>query len=124
MFNLATMPPVDGCIRRGVFLSHIYRRPIDILFRDVEYVAAQNEPSFQRKMNVAGFTDTIADLEIMLALPPFTPRPQPNTTDTVRVFDPIRPGTAGRTYKDYRITNVQSDIGTDCYQLTLSKLNP
>jgi len=39
------------------------------------------------------------------------------------VFDPIRPGVPGRTYKNYRITNVQTDIAPDCYQLTLSVRN-
>lgn len=123
MLNPATMPPVDGCIRHGVFMSHIYRRPVDVLFRSVEYVAAQNEPSAQRKSTIAGFTQEIADLEIMLALPAFTTPPVANSADEVRVYDRIRPGVPGRTYKDYRITNVQTDIAPDCYQLTLSIRN-
>lgn len=118
-YNPATMPALDASIRGGVFRSHIYRRPLDILFRSLPYTAAKNEPSTQRKMNLAGFTQEIADLEIMLALPAGTAAPEANSTDEVRVYDPLRPGTT-RTYKDYRITNVQSDIAPDCYQLTLS----
>lgn len=118
-YNPATMPPLDGCIRRGVFRSHIYRRPVDILFRGAQYVAAKNEPSMQRKAGLAGFTEEIADLEIMLALPTGTAAPEANSSDEVRVYDRIIPGTT-RTYKDYRITNVQTDQAPDCYQLTLS----
>lgn len=118
-YNPATMPALDACLRRGVFRSHIYRRPVDILFRGVAYVAAKNEPSMQRKIGIAGFSDEIADLEIMIALPAFTAAPIANSPDEVRVYDRIQPGTT-RTYKDYRITNVQTDLAPDCYQLTLS----
>lgn len=121
-FNPATMPPVDGCIRRRVFISHIHRRPVDVLFRGVQYTAAQSDPSIQRKGSIAGFTDTITDLEIMLALEPFTEIPKAHSADEVRVYGPVRPGVT-RTYTDYRITNVQTDIAPDCYFLTLSKRN-
>lgn len=119
-YDPASMPPVDGDIRRGVFLSHIFRRPIDILFRGKPMTAAQSEPSAQRKSTLAGFTQEIADIEIMLALPAGTPAPVANSSDGVRVFDRYR----CNEYKDYRITNVQTDIGTDCYQLTLSLRRP
>jgi len=118
-YNPATMPALDASIRRGVFRSHIHRRPVDILFRSLPYVAAKNEPSAQRKMSLSGFTQEIADLEIMLALPSGMATPEANSSDQVRVYDPLRPGVT-RTYKDYRITNVQTDLAPDCYQLTLS----
>jgi hypothetical protein len=118
-YDPATMPALDACLRRGVFRSHIYRRPVDILFRGVAHVAAKNEPSMQRKIGLAGYTEEIADLEIMLALPEGTAAPVANSPDEVRVYDPLRPGVV-RTFKDYRITNVQTDLAPDCYQLTLS----
>ena len=105
----AHMPALNGCIRRRVFLSHIYRRPIDIIFRGTTYKAAKNEPSFQRKMAATGYTQETADLEIMLALPAGTAAPVANSADGVTVSG-----------KNYRISNVQTDIAADCYQLTLS----
>ncbi len=113
------MPALDACIRRGVFRSHIYRRPVQIKFRGVAYVAAQNEQSFQRKAQLSGFVEGTADLDIMLALQPGTPKPVPNSTDEVEVFSKIVSGQV-QTSQKYRITNVQADIGSDCYQLTLS----
>lgn len=125
-YDPATMPPLDGCIRRGVFLSHIYRRPVDILFRGVQYTAAQNEPSMQRKADVAGYTQETADLEIMLALPTGMAAPVANSADEVVVYAPRAVGdpAAARASKPYRITNVQTDIAPDCYQLTLSLRRP
>lgn len=124
-YDPATMPALDACLRRGVFRAHVYRRPVDILFRSVFYVAAQSEPSLQRKVNVSGYTQETSDLEIMLALPTGTAKPVANSSDEVVVYDP-RSGdpTAARTYKNYRITNVQTDIAPDCYQLTLSLRRP
>ncbi len=124
-YDPATMPALDACLRRGVFRSHVYRRPVDILFRGEQYTAAQNEPSLQRKMNTAGYTQETADLEIMLALPDGMARPECNSTDEVKVYAP-RSGVIGeaRAFKTYRITNVQTDIGPDCYQLTLSLRRP
>ncbi len=121
-YNPATMPALDACVRRGVFRSHIYRRPVDIKFRGIEYVAAKNEQSFQRKAQLSGFTEEQADLDIMLALPVGTAQPVANSTDEIEVFSRIVLGTV-RTSQKYRITNVQSDIGPDCYQLTLSIRN-
>jgi hypothetical protein len=118
----STMPALDACLRRGLFRSHIYRRPVDIKLRGVSYVAAQNEQSYQRKATLSAFDDQTADLEIMLALPAGVAAPEANSTDEIEVFSRIVPGTV-RTSKKYRITNVQSDIGPDCYQLTLSIRN-
>jgi hypothetical protein len=124
-YDPATMPALDACLRRGVFRSHIFRRPLDILFRGDYYVAAKSEPSLQRKVNVAGYTQETADLEIMLALPTGTTKPETNSSDEVVVYEP-RSGdpTAVRASKSYRITNVQTDIAPDCYQLTLTLRRP
>lgn len=119
-YNPSTMPAVDACLRRGVFIGHIYRRPIDILFRSVNYKAARSDPSLQRKSNQAGYLQEVSDLEIMLSLPDGTSKPVANSADEVRVYDAQRAGVA-RTYTDYRIVNVQTDIAADCYQLTLTK---
>lgn len=70
-------------------------------------------------MGIAGFTEEITDLEIMLALPCGMAAPVARSTDEVRVYGPIRPGVT-RTYKDYRIDDVQPFTGPDCYTLTLS----
>ncbi len=121
-YNPATMPPLDGCIRRRVFVSHVYRRPVKIKFRGVEYVAAQNEQSYQRKAQLSGFTEETMDLDLMVALNAGTERPDPNSPDEVEVFSKVCPGQV-QTSKKYRITNVQSDIAPDCYQLTLSIRN-
>ncbi len=118
-YDPSTLPALDASLRRGVFRSHIYRRPVQILFRGAPLVAAKNEPSMQRKAGFAGFTEEMADLEIMVALATGTPEPVANSADEVRVFDAVIPGKT-RTYKDYRITNVQTDLAPDCYQLTLS----
>ena len=118
-YNPATMPALDACVRRGVFRSHIYRRPVQIKFRGVPYVAAQNEQSFQRKAQLSGFMEGTADLDIMLALPSGTAKPLANSTDEVEVFSKVVSGQV-QTSKKYRITNVQTDIAPDCYQLTLS----
>jgi len=85
-------------------------------------VAAQNEQSYQRKAQLSGFTSETADLEIMLALPSGTAIPVANSSDEVEVFSKVCAGQV-RTSKKYRITNVQSDIAPDCYQLTLSIRN-
>ena len=60
-----------------------------------------------------------ADLDIMLALPSGTAKPLANSTDEVEVFSKVVSGQV-QTSKKYRITNVQTDIAPDCYQLTLS----
>ncbi len=113
------IPSLDTGLRAILVKGHVQRRPVDILFRGKQYVAAKNEPSMQRKAGFAGFTEEIADLEIMLALSTGTPEPVANSTDQVRVYAPIRAGVT-RTYKDYRIVSVQTDLAPDCYQLTLS----
>ena len=119
MLDPATMPPQDGCIRRGVFRAHIYRRPVDILFRGVALVAAKTDPSLGRKVGLAGYTQEVTDLEIMVALPNRSTPPEANSSDEVRVYDQLIPGQT-RTYKDYRIISVQTDTAPDCYQLSLS----
>ena len=108
-YDPATIPPVDQALRRGVFRAHIFRRPIPVTFRDVPYTAAQNEPSTQRRVEIAGYTQETADLEIMLALPCGTPAPVANSSDEISVGG-----------KPYRITSVQGGFGDDCYQITLS----
>jgi hypothetical protein len=109
-YNPAAMvPALNGCIRRRVFISHIYRRPIAVIFRGVQYTAAKNEPSMQRKIMQAGYTQEMSDLEIMLALPTGTAAPVANSADCVLI---------GAT--TYRVTNVQTDLAPDCYHLTLS----
>lgn len=125
-YDPATMPALDACLRRGVFRAHIYRRPVDILFRGVQYVAAKNEPSMQRKANVAGYTTDEADLEIMLALPAGMAAPVATSADEIVVYAPRAVGDPGaaRASKHYRISNVQTDIAPDCYQLTLSLRRP
>lgn len=113
------IPRTDDRLWAGLYGNHIARRSIDVLFRGLPYEAAKNDPSVQRKMSLAGFTEEITDLEIMLRLPCGMAEPVANSADEVRVFDDLRPGVA-RTYKDYRITNVQPFTGPDCYTLTLS----
>jgi hypothetical protein len=108
-FDPSTIPALSGSIRRGVFLSHIYRRPLAITFRGVAYTAAKTTPSAQRKATLAGYTQEVADLEIMLALPTATAVPVANSADEVVIGAQI-----------FRITAVQEDLGPDCYQLTLS----
>lgn len=109
MFDPATTPALDGCARRRVFLSHIYRRPIKATYRDREYTVCQTTPSAMRKTSLAGFTQDIPDLEIMIALGAEATEPVALSADGVTI------GT-----KSYRITNVQKDLAPDCYQLTLS----
>ena len=121
-YNPTTIPALDAGLRRGVFLGHIYRRQVEITFRGIDYTAAQNEQSYQRKAMTAGYSEATADLEIMLALPAGTARPDPNSTDEVEVFSKVVSGQV-QTSKKYRITNVQSDVAPDCYHLTLSVRN-
>lgn len=110
MFDPATIPALDSCLRRRVFRAHIFRRAINVTFRGATHKAAKNEPSAQRKMVVSGYTQETADLEIMLALASGSAAPVPNSSDGVTV-DGI----------EYRITSVQTDVAPDCYQLTLSR---
>lgn len=113
------IPRTDDRHWSKLYGYHIDRRSIDVLFRGEYHKAAKNDPSMQRKIGLAGFTEEITDLEIMLRLPCGMAAPEANSSDEVRVYDPIRPGVT-RTYKDYRITNVQPFTGPDCYTLTLS----
>jgi hypothetical protein len=117
-----SIPAMDAGLRRGLFIGHISRRPIDVLFRGVNYTAARSDPSLQRKTNQAGYIQEVSDMEIMLSLPDGTAKPVAHSTDEVRIYDPQR-AVATRTYTDYRIVNVQTDIAADCYQLTLTKRN-
>lgn len=112
-YDPATIPALDACLRRRVFRAHIFRRPINVTFRGTTYKAAKNEPSNQRKMAITGYTQETADLEIMLALPAGSIAPKCNSSDGI---------TIGTT--EYRITNVQTDMAPDCYQLTLSLRRP
>lgn len=122
-YNPASIPAMDAGLRRGIFIANIYRRPCDVLFRSLLYKAARSDPSLQRKSNAAGYLQEITDLEIMISLPAGMAKPVANSVDEVRVYDPQPQNGSARTYTDYRITNVQTDIAADCYQLTLSKRN-
>lgn len=112
MFDPATTPALDGLARRRVFIAHIYRRPIAALYRDKPYTVCQSTPTVQRKMSIAGFTQEIPDLEIMIALDLGSEEPQPMGKDGVTIKN-----------KEYRILSVQGDLGTDCYQFSLSLRN-
>lgn len=109
MFDPATTPALDGCARRRVFLSHIYRRPIKATYRGKAYTVCQTTPSAMRKTSIAGFTQEIPDLEIMIALGTGATKPEALSADGVTI--------AGKTY---RVTSVQEDLAPDCYQLSLS----
>ena len=119
-YDPATIPPMDGRIRRGVFCATIYRKPTLITFRGEEYMGRVSEPSFQRKIGMAGFTEQTADLELMIALPTGMARPEPQSTDNITVHETDDAGL--RTLSTvYRISDVRTDLARDCYQLTLSK---
>lgn len=111
---------MDACARRRIFVGNIHRKPSQILFRNEQYTARVSEPSFQRKMGLAGYTEETADIEIMLALPEGMAKPVALSADGIRIYDYDSAGLQTG-YTDYRITDVRSDIAPDCYQLTLSK---
>ena len=119
-YNPATIPPIDGRIRRGVFVSTIHRKPTLYLFRGVEYVGRVSEPSFQRKIGLSGYTEQTADLELMMVLPTGSARPEPNAADGITIYETDDNGLRTTT-GTYRITDVRTDMARDCYQLTLSK---
>jgi len=109
MFDPATTPALNGEHRRRIFIANIFRRPIKATYRGRDYTVAQTTPSAMRKTSLAGLTQEIPDLEIMIALGEGATAPAALGSDAVTI--------AG---KSYRITSVQSDLGADCYQLTLS----
>ncbi len=109
MFDPATTPAIDGCARRRIFIANIYRRPIRATYSGKTYTVCQTTPSAQRKASLAGFTEEIPDLEIMIALGSGATAPEALGAQGVTIDG-----------KTYRITSVQSDIGPDCYQLSLS----
>ena len=119
-YDPATIPPIDGRIRRGVFVSTIHRKPTLYLFRGVEYVGRVSEPSFQRKIGLSGYTEQTADLELMMVLPTGSARPEPNAADGITIYETDDNGLRTTTGV-YRITDVRTDMARDCYQLTLSK---
>ena len=119
-YDPATIPPIDGRIRRGVFVSTIYRKPTLFLFRGVEYTGRVSEPSFQRKIGLSGYTEQTADLELMMVLPTGSARPEPNSADGITIYETDDNGLRTTTGV-YRITDVRTDMARDCYQLTLSK---
>lgn len=108
MFNPAMTPAYDGLARRRVFIAHTYRRPIKATYQAREYTVCQTTPSASRKVSLAGFTQEVPDMEIMIALDIGATEPVPLGADGVTI--------AG---KSYRITDVQKDTAPDCYQLTL-----
>jgi hypothetical protein len=109
MFNPAMTPAYDGLARRRVFIAHTFRRPMQATYRGSKYTVCQTTPSATRKMSLAGYTQEVPDLEIMIALPTGAAEPVPLGADGVEI--------GGKTY---RITDVQKDQAPDCYQLTLS----
>jgi hypothetical protein len=112
MFDPATTPAIDGLVRRRVFLSHIYRRPNTATYRGSQYTVCSTVPSAARKMSLAGYTQEVPDLEIMIALADGSPEPVSLGADGVTIAA-----------KEYRIISVQKDIAPDCYQLSLSLRN-
>ena len=83
-------------------------------------MARVSEPSFQRKIGMAGYTEQTADLEVMLALPSGMAKPEPQSTDSITIYETDDNGLRTTTTV-YRITDVRTDMARDCYQLTLSK---
>jgi hypothetical protein len=119
-YDPTTIPPMDGRIRRGVFVSTIHRKPTLFVFRGVEFTGRVSEPSFQRKIGISGYTEQTADLELMMALPAGSPKPEPNSADSITIYETDDNGLR-TTSSVYRITDVRTDLARDCYQLTLSK---
>lgn len=119
-YDPSTIPAIDGRLRRGVFCATIYRKPTLVAFRGEEYMARVSEPSFQRKIGMAGYTEQTADLEVMLALPSGMAKPEPQSTDSITIYETDDNGLRTTTTV-YRITDVRTDMARDCYQLTLSK---
>lgn len=119
-YDPSAIPPMDGRIRRGVFVSTIYRKPTLFLFRGVELTGRVSEPSFTRKIGMSGYTEQTADLELMMVLPSGSAKPEPNSADSITIYETDDNGLR-TTSSVYRITDVRTDLAKDCYQLTLSK---
>lgn len=103
------MPALNKGVRRTVFRLNIQRKPVSIIFRGQTVTARINEPSFKRKMELAGY-DMTADLMCDIALEVGSNPPQ-SMKEKVKIGDIT-----------YLISDVQADLGNDCYVLTLENL--
>lgn len=119
-YDPTAIPAISGQLRRGIFISTVHRKPTAITFRAVDYTGRVSMPSLKRKMELSGFTEEVADLELMIYLPTNTARPQAQSADRVTVHEKDASGASISDFV-YRITDVQTDLAPDCYTLTLAK---
>ena len=102
------MPQLDRGIKRTLFRLTIGHKPTKIIFRGQEITARVSEPSQKRKIELAGY-EVIADLMCDIALEVGANPPEAEK-------DRIKIGNI-----TYRISETQSDLGNDCYTLTLAR---
>lgn len=112
-----SIPTIPRDTRRRLFVRNIERKPTTATFRNQTTQVRIEEPSMRRRMQIAGYSQEVADRECMIALDTGSRKPAPRDAD-----DDISVPLADSS-ETYRIIDVQDDIGSDCYILTLTRRN-
>jgi hypothetical protein len=112
------VPPTPTDVSRRLWLAEIARQPSEAQFRGAPITVRLAEPSARRRMEVAGYSPDLADLDCMVALPDDMEEPEPMRDSLELRRKP------GAPWERYRITEVAGHPGPGCYRLTLTRANP
>jgi hypothetical protein len=104
------IPQYRSDLRRKVFTNQVSYRPIaDAMFRGQPVQLRAEEPSQRRRMEVAGYSEEIADREVMLVLDEHADEPQAQK-EYLHFED-----------REWRIVEARRDAAAGCWMLIVTK---
>jgi hypothetical protein len=109
----------DG-VAASLLAAQIGNRAVEAVFRGQVIPLRFAEPSMRRQIEVAGYTEEMADLEVLIVIDGADDPPRPNFAPDYLSFAPA----AGQEQETWRIIATTTLPATGGYQLTLTRTNP